>query len=315
MRELGGYFELELNQRAHFHHEALALNSARNCLKYILQTQKPSNVYLPAYCCGSLVEPLISEGVEYRFYHIDEMFELIELPTLKPNEHLLYINYFALKSEYITTLYQKYSTQLIVDNTQAFFEKPIEGVDTFYSPRKFFGVADGGYLYTQHLLDKDFEQDQSAERFTQLLGRYENSASAFYAEYQKAENSLIEQPIKWMSKLTHGILTSLDYEKIALTRQRNFWALHAMLGEQNKFNTISLKDFVPMVYPYLTDDLKLRARLIEKNIYIAKYWMDAIERVTDLERKLIENLVFLPIDQRLDLSDKLSLIKVVNQNE
>jgi len=96
MKELGGYFELELNQGVHFHSEALALNSSRNCLKYILQAQKPSKVYLPAYCCDSLVEPLISEGVEYSFYHIDESFELIELPNLKFNERLLYINYFAL---------------------------------------------------------------------------------------------------------------------------------------------------------------------------------------------------------------------------
>jgi len=315
MRELGGYFELELNQGSHYHRDALALNSARNCLKYILQAQKPSKVYLPAYCCDSLVEPLISEGVEYSFYHIDEMFELIELTNLKPNERLLYINYFALKSDYIKTLHQKYSTQLIIDNTQAFFEMPIEGVDTFYSPRKFFGVADGGYLYTQHLLDTELEQDQSADKFTQLLGRYEYSASAFYTDYQNAETSLIDLPIKWMSKLTQGVLKSLDYEKIALTRQRNFWALHVMLGQQNKFNNISLKDFVPMVYPYLTENTDVRGQLIDNKIFIAKYWMDAIDRVNEAERQMIEQVLFLPIDQRVGFFDLLSIKKVIIENE
>ena len=313
MKELGGYFELELNKGKHYHRGALALNSARNCFKYILQAQQPSKVYLPAYCCDSLVEPLISEGVEYSFYHIDEMFELVELPNLKPTETLLYINYFALKSEYITTLHQKYSTQLIIDNTQAFFEKPIEGVDTFYSPRKFFGVADGGYLYTQHLLDIELEQDQSAEKFTQLLGRYENSASAFYADYQSAETSLINQPIKWMSKLTQGILKSIDYEKIALTRQRNFWAMHAMLGQQNKFNNISLKDFVPMVYPYLTENTDVRGQLIDNKIYIAKYWMDAIERANEAERQMIEQVVFLPIDQRVSFMEVQEVRGLINE--
>jgi hypothetical protein len=314
MKELGGYFELELNKGEHYHRYALALNSARNCFKYILQAQKPSRVYLPAYCCDSLIEPLISENVEYAFYHIDEVFELTQMPSLKPSQRLLYINYFALKSDYITTLHQKYSTQLIIDNTQAFFERPIEGVDTFYSPRKFFGVADGGYLYTQHFLDQKLEQDQSAERFTQLLGRYEQSASAFYADYQSAESSLINQPIKWMSKLTQGILKSIDYEKIALKRQRNFWVLQALLGEENKFKGISLTDFVPMVYPHLTDDLKLRNRLIENKIFIAKYWLDAIERVNEQEKHMIENVVYLPIDQRVKFNG-LNKIKKVVKNE
>lgn len=34
MKELGGNFELELNQGEHYHKDALALNSARNYFKY-----------------------------------------------------------------------------------------------------------------------------------------------------------------------------------------------------------------------------------------------------------------------------------------
>ena len=30
------------------------------------------------------------------------------------------------------------------------FEKPLKNIDTIYSPRKFFGVSDGGYLYMNH---------------------------------------------------------------------------------------------------------------------------------------------------------------------
>lgn len=250
MKELGGYFELELNQGEHYHKDGLALNSARNCFKYILKAKQPSKVYIPAYCCDSLIEPLIAENIDYAFYHINEKFELLDLPKIKPNEKMLYINYFALKSEYVSRLHTHYGDALIIDNTQAFFEMPIEGVDTFYSPRKFFGVADGGYLYTDTLLQEDFEQDHSAGRFTQLLGRYENTASEFYNHYQTSENALINQPIKWMSKLTQGILKSLDYEKIALTRQRNFWALHSQLKNSNLYSEMALTNFVPMVYPF-----------------------------------------------------------------
>ena len=38
---------------------------------------------------------------------------------------IFYVNYFALKSKYIQGLADKYNNNLIVDNTQAFFEKPL----------------------------------------------------------------------------------------------------------------------------------------------------------------------------------------------
>lgn len=82
MKELGGYFELELNQGEHYHKNALALNSARNCFKYILKVKQPSKVYIPAYCCDSLIEPLQAENIDYAFYHINEQFELLDLPKL-----------------------------------------------------------------------------------------------------------------------------------------------------------------------------------------------------------------------------------------
>lgn len=313
MKELGGYFELELNKGEHFHFEALPLNSARNCLKYILQAKKPSKIYLPAYCCDSLIEPLISENVDFDFYHTDDKFEICKLPNLKSNERLLYINYFALKSNYINHLYQIYYESLIVDNTQAFFDKPIIGVDTFYSPRKFFGVADGGYLYTKNVLDRNLEQDYSFCRFQQLLGRYEKAASEFYSEYQISERELINQPIKLMSKLTQDILRSLDYEKIALKRQRNFWILHASLSQINLFKKISINaSIIPMSYPFYSVDVELRERLIERKIYVAKYWPDALKRTNEAEHNLIENLLLLPVDQRINTEDINRIIEVVN---
>ena len=312
MKELGGYFELELKEGHCYHLNALALNSARNCFRYILRAQRPNKVYLPAYCCDSLIEPLLSENIAYEFYHINESFELTALPLLKRDERLLYINSFALKSKYIKFLHFTYGDNLIVDNTQAFFEKPLDDVDTFYSARKFFGVADGGYLYTRNFLVEELEFDQSIERFTQLIGRYEKSASCYYSEYQQSEKTLINQPIKLMSRITQGILKSLDYEKIALIRQRNFWVLHTFLKKSNKLKFIEVGDFVPMVYPYKSNDLMLRERLIKNRVYVAKYWADAEIRTTEHERKMIEKIICLPIDQRVDIPGINKLLGVVN---
>ena len=312
MKELGGYFELELNVNKPYHGVAVALNSARNCLKYLIKTQQIDKVYLPAYCCDSLIEPLIAEQVKYEFYTINRQLEIVNIPELLANEKIIYINYFALKSDYVSELVKKLGSNLILDNTQAFYEQPITGVDTFYSPRKFFGVADGGYLYTSSSEQLDIEKDDSSHRVSQLIGRLEKSANAFYSEYKKSEFSLMNEEIRGMSNFTSQILSSVDYEKVALIRQRNFWALHAMLLGNNEFKELSLGAAVPMVYPFLTEKSgKVKEKLRQASIYTATYWNDALNRTSDIEKNFIKNMVCLPIDQRMTISDLQRMTAVI----
>ena len=178
MKPIGGYFELELPQRSEYHSKAISLNTGRNCLEYILRVRGYKRVYLPYYSCEVLLEPFNNLGTEYTFYHINERLELDEDIQLQDGEALLCINYFGLKQDYIITLAAKYGQQLIVDNTQAFYALPIDGIDTFYSCRKFFGVADGAYLYCDKTLEMDLEQDQSWDRMDYLLKRIDLSPQA-----------------------------------------------------------------------------------------------------------------------------------------
>ena len=176
MEAIGGYFSLELPLLEEYHKAALRLNTGRNCLEYILRAHEYKKVYVPYYTCEAVMEPINKLAVPYEFYHIDIQFEISDRITLKADEALLYTNYFGLKQRYVEYLAEKYGSRLIVDNTQAFYAKPLDGIDTFYTCRKFFGVADGAYLYTNKLLDEDFEQDVSYDRMAHLLKRIDLSA-------------------------------------------------------------------------------------------------------------------------------------------
>ncbi len=310
-KEIGGYFELELNSGQDYHDQAIKLNSARNCLKYILAAQKPKHIYIPSYCCDSLIEPIISEKINYSFYHINADLELINPPKLSKDEKIIYVNYFSLKNEYVTKIASLYREKLIIDNTQAFFEKPIHGIDTIYSPRKFFGVSDGGYLYTNIFLNENLEQDYSQQRFLHLTGRIEQSASNYYNFYKKSDESLTNQPIKRMSTITQRILKSINYNQISLIRQRNFWFLHSLMKEKNLFN-IKNNDFIPMNYPFLSTESTLRNRLIDNKIYTAQYWKCALPRASPIEKDIIENITFLPIDQRYGLDEMKNIHESIN---
>lgn len=295
---IGGYFELELRKGEHYHKNALRLNTARNCFEYILSVRKYSKVYIPYYTCEVMLEPLKKCNVAYVFYHINEQLEPIESYQLQPNEAFLYTNYYGLKQRCVERLAKEYDKQLIVDNAQAFFAQPLEGIDTFYSARKFFGVADGAYLYTDAHLDIELEQDLSYQRMSHLLIRADVGAEAGYGDFRKNDDSLIDNPIRLMSNLTEKILCSIDYESAKQVRRSNYMQLDERLSATNGIHLPLDEDAVPMVYPYLTYDTTLRQRLINNRIYIATYWSNIKEWCDGnlVEYRLMGLLLPLPIN-------------------
>lgn len=316
MKEIGGYFELELARNSEYYADLVKLNSARNAFKYILKVRKVEKCFIPIYICNSIIEPLEELQIDYEFYNIQDNFEICQEVQLKDNEMLLYVNYFALKSKYINSLATKFKDKLVIDNTQAFFEKPIHGIDTIYSPRKFFGVSDGGYLYIKKFFDETFEVDESYSNSMHLLGRIDKSASSFYKTYLKAEERLINQPIKEMSKLTQRILASIDYEEVMKKRVTNFKYLHQKIGKTNLINFEKELDFIPFVYPLRTKNKNVREILIEKKIYIPKYWHEVLARsnVTVFEKNLVNEIIPLPIDQRYSQIEMDKIINIVKDS-
>jgi len=299
-KAIGGYFGIEMKSGISYHENGMALNSGRNCLKYILGARKYSHVYVPFYTCDAILEPLKELNVRYEFYSINESMELIKLPKINEDGALLYINYFGLKSNYIKKL-AKSVPNLIVDAAQAFYMKPVRGIDTFYSPRKFFGVPGGGYVYTEKILPNDIPEDLSINRFSHLLLRVEQGAEGGYEDFVQNEKSFSRKPVRKMSKLTNLLMHSIDYKFSLKKRNENFRYLHEHLKGENEIKWIepdSLKG--PMVYPFFSNKNGLREKLIENRVYIATYWpnlFDLTEKKS-FEFRLYENLLPLPIDQR-----------------
>lgn len=313
MKPIGGYFELELPCGEPYHKGAIALNTGRNCLEYILRVRGYKKVYLPYYSCEVLLEPFAKLGIEYGFYHINSNLEIDESLSLKDDEALLCINYFGLKQDYVEALASQYGKQLIVDNTQAFYSKPIEGIDTFYSCRKFFGVSDGAYLYCDKRLDCELEQDQSWERMDYLLKRIDVSPEAAYGDFREQSKNLKDNPIREMSPLSHRIMMSIDYDKVAERRRENYMRLDEALCHKNGIKLPLVTDAVPMVYPFLTEDDSLRQRLIVNKVFVAQYWPNVLDWCDQdsNDYKLTKHLLPLPIDQRYGEEEMGRIIQLI----
>lgn len=314
MQPIGGYFELELHKGEHYHKSALRLNSTRSCFEYILLARKYTKVYIPYYTCEVMLQPLHRHHIAYEFYHINENLEPEEVIQLRNDEAYLYTNYFALKQSCVERLASIYKKQLIVDNAQAFFAPRIAGIDTFYSPRKFVGVPDGGYLYTDVIMEQDLPMDKSYDRMPHLLLRIEEGAEKGYSFFKKADDSLNDLPMRKMSVLTDRILGNIDYETIKRQRRRNFETLQKILCSSNRYSWELSDDVVPMVYPYYTTDKSLRNHLIRNKVFVATYWPNVLEWCSpeDTEYALYNHILPLPIDQRYGEKNMSRVVELIN---
>ena len=298
-KEIGGYIEFEHYSGKQFHGDAVKLNCARNCLAYLINSCNIQKIYIPYFLCDSVWKICKKYGVVFEFYRIDENFMPV-IPSEDFSKNWLYVvNYYGqLSNELILKIKSKVQN-LIVDNVQAFFQLPVPNVHTIYTCRKFFGVSDGAYLYTDSKFDEVLEVDISYKRMNFLFGRFEKSANEFYHEYS-ANNELFErEPIKQMSCLTENLMKSFDYKSIAQVRNENFKYLHERLRSTNVLNLQ-----VPcgaFAYPFLVENgANIRKKLQQKNIYIPILWSDVFELCEDttLEYKYALNILPLPVDQR-----------------
>lgn len=324
MDAIGGYFSLELNDERECHHDALRLNAGRYALEYILKARKYKKVYLPYFICDSIMAPIERLGVVCEFYHINEQLEPAVKLQPKNDEAVLYVNYFGLKNHFASTFCYAYKNT-ILDQTQAFYseqgnkhgDKTVQ-CDTFYSCRKYFGVADGAYLYTDCLLEEELPQDESFERMTFLTKRIDRSAQEGYVDFHANDKALGVVGMKRMSKLTEAIMKGIDYSERAGKRIRNFHVLRKELEDSNRFKWAMDYGTVPLVYPYYVENgAELRQKLIENQVFCARYWPNVLEwcKPDTLEYQLAENLVCLPVDQRYGEKEMEYVLKLIQDYE
>jgi hypothetical protein len=315
-KAIGGYFELELNDFGSiFHDDAVALNTGRNALEYILIQRKYKRLYIPYYTCDVILQPLIRQGVEYVFYHIDDSFIPIDIAP-KNDEAILFVNYYGIMSRQVKYLSEIY-TNLIIDNSQAFYEKPIQDIDTFYSPRKFFGLPDGGFAYCKSNTPLKLDRDSSSCSMSHLLTRIENGAEAGYTQFKANDKNLDDRPLMCMSQVTEKLMRNISFESIRHKRRANFKDMHACLYEENELTPLIDRSIyeAPMIYPFLKkNNLKKRKNLIGNKIYTATYWPNVktwLKTSIYLETYLVDNLIALPIDQRYDRTEIQFILKSI----
>lgn len=306
MKEIGGYMDLELYNRREYHTGLLRINTVRNAIALIMKEKGYRKLFIPKYLCSCIRIMLENRNIDYEFYNIDEKLNPVFHKVLSDEEALLLVNYYGQHTLKDLQRFQNKYKNIIVDNTQSFFQKSISSIDMVYTCRKYFGVPDGAYLnltQSSHYYDA-LPIDISYQRMQHILGRFENSASAFYQEFQRVDDMFEKEDIKKMSPLTENLLRSIDYDAVKEKRMTNFLYLHKRLANLNML-TVNEENCLYM-YPFFHQQgSQIKKSLLDKKIYLPTLWPNVLEECEEnsFEYYLAKNLVLFPIDQRYSTDD------------
>lgn len=311
MKEIGGYLELEHFTGEEYHQNALRFNTATNALLWLLKKRDYRKIYFPEFLCASVFNAVKEcTDSEIVFYTVDDsLFPVLE--TVLPEDEVLYVvNYYdRMTPDFIKQLRSR-AASLILDNVQAFFQQPLAGVDTLYSCRKWFGVPDGAYLYTDLPQECELSPMSAHAMMGHLDGRFEEGANVWYAAFQRNEEYLLHAPEAGMSLLTRNLLRAVDYAKAAVRRQENFRILDEAFAEVNLLKS-NFAD-VPFMYPLRLREeqaQQVRSKLLEAKIYIPVLWPNLNGSGARLGRSILP----LPVDQRYTKSDMIYLAECVKE--
>ena len=298
MREIGGYIQLDRYSLPMLHEGALALNCGRAALTLLCRLRGIGRLLVPRFICDTVPGACERAGIPYAFYGVGPDFLPAEELHPGEGEWVYLVNYYSQLTNEVLEGYARKYPRLIVDNAQSYFQPPLPGVDTLYTCRKYFGVADGAFLYTDAALTETLPRDESYARMGYVLGRFERPASEFYPAFTANDCFFDTQPVKRMSALTENLLHAIDYAAAEKRRRENFSYLHERLGPGKG---LRLRETGSFMYPFLTENgPALRRALQKEKIYIPTLWPAVFDYCLPGEREyaMAENILPLPVDQR-----------------
>ncbi len=299
----------------------LLLATARCALHVILEHVRPRQVWLPSYLCGVVLQAIRPETSLTRFFPVNGSLKVIAadwLDDVMAGDVVVFIDYFGFSEWSAVGAQAKARGAVVVeDASQAFLSSEFPEVSDYliFSPRKFFGVPDGGILASRQtsslpqpaLQPPPTEWWLNAVRASVLRGEFDRHGGNrdWFELFQKADTG---GPVGncAMSELSYVLLLSgLDYAAISRQRRANYHFLAAELGEFALFPELP-EAAVPLGFPVRVSDRDVvRQRLFAAEIYPPVHWpiQGVVPDSFSESHRLAREIITLPCDQRYDQSD------------
>lgn len=342
MMEIGS--EFWKNKKQYFKDTVSFCLSGRTALDAIVKDAIKAfgikSVLLPSYCCHTMIEPFVKNGIAVRFYdvYVNEYDVLTaDIPSPDKDEMLYIMRYFGDIDISYTGEGKDISewTVTIEDLTHSCFCVGYESKADycFASYRKWFAVDGIAVVWSKHsrlanMFNREFEEycsirnDAFAQKARYMAG--ELIAKEVYLDtFAKAENLLNENYEGYMAKPDSiGDLYRFieNIKDVAQTRRNNAYTLQQGLSNIDGIRSFTNFDdetkcplFVPvLVEPALRD--KLRSYLIQHEIYCPVHWplSQYHLEISSRAKEIYNSELSLVCDQRYGMDDMKRIVSTID---
>lgn len=321
----------------------LAGRAALTAIILDLKQHGVESVYLPEYCCESMIEPFLRQDMKVDFYPVWKTQTGLELSIDGSigGDAVLLVDYFGFMAEELRGLIQYLKSNEIIsilDLTHAVFadERSFGAAYAFGSYRKWTGVEAGfaSGKHTQRL--PSWELNEAGRKYLSLRTRARSVKSEFVAGgycneslrreqlklFKQAEELLDREYLSDTDDENKMRMLSLDAVRIKTIRRENAKTIYRYFDELKLCRPLFSKlpeASIPLAVPVLVTDGKrdsLRAFLREKGVFCPIHWpVSALQKVGQDSLTFFENELSFVCDQRYEISDMMRMMEMVKQWE
>lgn len=362
MKEIGSEFWIDENfhnlesayfpEYLSFGKDRKLLFSGRTAIDFVLQDikKKINTVYIPSYCCSSMLQPFIDRNIDIEYYDmkIDSHGINYIIDFQKEVDLFFAISYFGFSQSNMDTVITKYREKEIIvieDITHRLLSQSnySEAADYWIaSIRKWIPIPSGGIaikstgLFLEQTITPPpntvinnkikamkqkskymntfFYQKKSAEKvkkdFSQRYSKFANELNLDYKNYA-------------IDKKSELILLAADINKIKKKRIENAQFLYNELKDCVKlkflFKKLDCQMDCPLFVPIVIEDFyrdNLKRLLIENEIYCPSHWPNPDpEKLTVYKNPIYNQELSIICDQRYELKDMQRIVKVIKEFE
>ena len=342
-RIIGGMFGLELSGSlpgpggdappAFLRGQHHLLATARSGLLLLARSLAPPQIWLPSYLCSVIVEAIRRSGSAVRFYAIDANLRIPHedwLHEVRAGDLVVFIDYFGFNEwSNCGAEAMRRGAWIVEDACQAMLNEQFcqHSHYVICSPRKFFGLPDGGVLLAHagarlpgcELPPPPAEWWLEAFAASQLRAEFDRHGGdrKWFELFSKTDPAGPTEPFG-MSELSALLLNHrIDCAEAARRRRGNYRFLAAELRDLAMFPDLP-SGVVPLGFPVrLRDRDRVRHAMFRAEIYPPVHWPIAGVVPTDFKasHQLAAEIMTLPCDQRYtetEMSRMLDCLKAAN---
>lgn len=270
------------------------LMSGRTALDYILENldDQKKIVYMPDYCCESMVTPFINHGYKIKYYETDIINNNYKINYDEDCSIFYAMSYFGYSNSNMDShiKHLKRHAIIIEDITHRLLQSTNHCSDSDFliaSLRKWFPIYTGAIAVNMNskfklsIDDYDIDESLLLTKKQAMTLKYQyisdklNDKTEYLELYRKSNALFNNYQHKKMDDESLQILRTIDINKIIAIRRNNALIIEKKLEKNSKIKLLyRLKpEDCPLFVPITIDNRDyIRQELIQENIYCPIHW-------------------------------------------